>query len=183
MKRALIIFLSFLMLLLAGCSGKSTGHSMSEVKNVMTEKFGYEWEELSEHTKNWYHAEEAESAVINGWNYKDADFDSFYCFVFSSDKKAESFLDYYKNENKEYTDVTESGKDFCYLDDSSYCDAYGEIYIYRKDNVIFLLTEVYGCWYSSEEEAQQINDSNSSRREAYLDFCKNDLPKIAEALG
>ena len=38
------------------------------------------------------------------------------------------FLDYYKNGNKEYTYVNESGKDFCYLDDSSYCDAYGEIY-------------------------------------------------------
>ncbi len=169
-------------MLLAGCTGKSTVHSLSDVKNVMTEKYGYEWEELSEHMKKWYCVEEAESMRTKIGNYDK--FDSFFVFVFSSDDKASAYLDGYRNDNPDrYLYVNEVGENFVYLDNGYYEDAYGEIYAYRKDNVIFFVTEVYSCWYESAEEAQQLNDSNSNRRNTYLDFCKNELPQIAEALG
>ncbi len=179
MKKIFVIILCVLMLMLAGCSNGK--YSLSDVKNALSAYSGVTNESPSENLINWYNADGA-ADIIHAASKDDPDFHNMTVFVFKSSGKAENFFNSYKNEERQYIYLNDSGENFCYLDDYNYCDAYGEIYLYIEDNVVFMCEEVYGCWYSSEDEAQQLNNSNAKRRETYLDFCKNDLPKIADSI-
>ncbi len=179
MKKIFAILLCVLLLMLAGCTNAK--YSLSDVKNALSDYSGVTYETPSDNLMDWYNANGAKTIVSAASD--DPDFRNMTIFIFKSSDKAEAFFNSYKNEERQDIYLNDSGENFCYLDDYNYCDAYGETYLYIENNVVFMCEEVYGCWYSSKEEADEISKENSRQRVAFLDFCKNDLPVIAASLG
>ncbi len=159
------------MLTICGCS-EGKNYSLSDVEKTLSDTFGYECNviEIECPTDNSWGIDDCHIVQVYSNDDNNTPYDYLDVYVFDIQKDAKAFFNKLVNEEYDGIYVNDSGKNFCHFDDFyNFCDAYGENYIYIKDNVIF--------------KCEEMNGSKGKRREAYLDFCHNTLPELADALG
>ncbi len=192
MKRVLALLICVLTVFLVGCSASEDipkyldsepQYTVDDVNNVLSEltRPNFPPKELSRSVIEWYEADSAVYAASLSSTYYDTT-----AFLFPSSEDAWRFLEHYKNDQISCIHVKESGEDFCYMRDSSYCESYGERYIYRRSNVAFMATKEYSSGYFTNQVEAALAEStvsaNERSRENYLNYCRNYLPELADRL-